>query len=152
MTDPIPLYESAGDRVNETQIATLLIRKWRCDRALKLAMAYGLDYALQRSDRIVAFAECKHRDLGFGVPGGYYISLLKAMRADALTSTTGLPCLLVVRFSDGLVRWANFDNACPVIEHGRHDRPGDPLAIEPCVVFDWRLFQLLHDADEEIHF
>jgi hypothetical protein len=139
-----PLYETAQDLAHEAEIIEAVVSGLGYDHALKLSRAYGLDWALVRGGRVGGYAEVKDRDLAFGVPGGYYIALLKSMAARVITATTGRPCWLVVRFSDGGVRIADFRAAInsAVVEHGRTDR-GDPHDIEPCAAIPWEAFEPL---------
>lgn len=140
-----PTYENDANRSAEAEIAELIAARWALSQLLKLSMAYGLDYAMVRGERdIVGFTEIKDRALPFEYGDGYYISLQKALRAEQLSTLTSLPCVLVVRFSDGLVRRAFFAShqRDHVIVAGRTDR-GDPFDIEPHVIIRWEAFKAL---------
>jgi hypothetical protein len=143
-----PLYESGGNRDAEQEIARLLVERWHLSDVLKLTMAYGLDFALVRNGGDVeAFAEIKDRDLAFGTGDGYYLSLYKALKARAINGTTGMPCLLVVRFRGGSIWHAPFEGYTEgrLVKHGRADR-ADCFDIEPCVVFPWPAFKEVKPA------
>jgi hypothetical protein len=137
------LYESTADRTAEAEIGALITERWALSQLVKLSMAYGLDYAMVRGERdVVGFAEIKDRTLPFAFGDGYYISLQKALKAEQLSTLTGLQCVLVVRFSDRLIRRAFFarHQRDRLIIAGRTDR-GDPLDIEPHVIIPWDAFK-----------
>lgn len=93
---------------------------------------YGLDFCLTRDGVVTAFAEMKVRSNPRDRYPTYMIALSKVMSANSLNAATGLPCFLLVRWTDcwGYVR---VDGR---IEHGslgvggRSDR-GDPQDMEP---------------------
>jgi hypothetical protein len=139
------MYETEDDLKNEDAVAAFLIETWQLADRLKLSIPYGLDYALIRQGRdICAFCEVKCRPgLNFGQGDGYYLSLQKAMRAREITLETGLPCGLVVRFSDGVVASVPFTEHLPgCIVAGRSDR-NNQFDKEPHVIFPWDKFTVL---------
>ena len=137
--------ETEGDRQNENDVVAFLINTWNLADQLKLAIPYGLDFALIRKGRdICAFCEIKCRKaLTFGHGDGYYLALQKVMRAREITNETGLPCGLVVRFADGIVASVSMADHQPgCIVAGREDR-GRPSDREPHVIFPWDRFTVL---------
>jgi hypothetical protein len=137
-----PIYETEADRVAERQIITKMMPHWRFEDALKLPIGYGVDFALIRDDDIMGFAEIKARNLVFGFGDGYYLALQKVIRAREITTASGIGCRLVVRFSDGKVRWCNIGDYTPsrIIPHGRRQQR-DRYDTEPCVVYPWSKFR-----------
>jgi hypothetical protein len=141
--DERPLYETAEDLDNEREVVKRLKDCWRLTEVKKLPRSYGLDYRLIRDGEIVAFCEIKCRNLSFGYGDGFHLSLNKVMRARAMMDVTQRHCVLVVRFSDGKIRYADFEHhkdGCRDI--GRVDRD-DPADIEPGCVFPWSTFKEL---------
>lgn len=142
------IYENDGDRAAENEIAFKFRKAMRFDGFRKLPMSYRIDYAMLRNDpkvedgRVIAYAECKDRDYAFGHRDGYRLAESKARAAYLYRVVDGLPSYVVVRFNDGIIRW------CPmnvyrddIIIAGRSDRPNDPGAMEPHVIFDWVMFK-----------
>jgi hypothetical protein len=142
---PRPVYETSGDRDAEHEIAEVLKRCWKLTSCDKLSPAYGLDFALRRDAKIVAFAEIKDRDIPLGMPGGYYLAAQKARSACILAQSVHIPTLLVVRCRSGLIGFWYFCEADDgAIWAGRKDR-GDEFDMEPCVVFPWARFKVISD-------
>lgn len=145
-----PQYESEQDLANEREIVALVRESWRCDGSRKLCKyKYGIDYSLHRGRSIPAFAEIKDRPtLSFNHTDGYYLSVEKAFKGRRLTMVTGKPCFLVVRFRDGIVRWTDMNGLVSpqVIDGGRVDR-GDPLDLEPIIIYPWDVFKELQRGE-----
>ena len=138
-----PLYESPQDLTNEASLVGICEREWNC-KAHKLAIKYGVDFALVRHQIVCAFVEIKARTTPRDRYPTYMISLDKMVRAGDLYSATGLPVFLVVGWTDG-AGWTSLhqrDWARDVRIGGRTDR-GDAQDTEPVVhipVFEFKVF------------
>lgn len=140
------IYENKETERAEALIAKAFADHMKLDHTRKLSMAYGIDFAVVtypgKWQPIDCYVEAKKRDLTFGANGGYFISLLKVMKARLITATCKTPCYLAVRFDDDRIRYANFADVFghPCIEFGREDRD-DSYDVEPCMIFGWHLFK-----------
>jgi len=145
------IYENDQDRANETWVLEFLKPRWELKSYRKLEMPYGVDYAMCKEEArfpsIWKFAEVKCRpDMTFGqYPEGYFLSLQKVLRAREILYETGKGCPLVVRFKGDAVYCCGsiFDHLPGSVLAGRWDRPDDPNAIEPHVVYPWEAFRQL---------
>lgn len=129
------MYETEANLEKERAVVALICEKFKCTSD-KLAIKYGLDYALSRDGKVAAFCEIKCRNYPFShFADGYAIGLHKIMAAKQLTDTTGLPFILVISCEDGVyyTKVSEFKNILTVMG-GRRDR-GDPQDIEPMAVF-----------------
>jgi hypothetical protein len=107
-----PLYETQQDRDNEQALARIIEKHFDCTLT-KMPMKLSLDYML---------------------------SLYKVKMANELTQATGLPCFLVVQWSDkaGIVKLPPEDM---YVAMGGSTRRNDPQDIEPMVYFDVARFK-----------
>jgi hypothetical protein len=138
-------YERELDLQNERAILKHVHADLGFTRYRKLnENSYGIDYALLEADvpEVLLMAEVKDRPkLVWGAPGGYYISLQKVMKADAIARSSRVAVLMIIRFKDCEVAWADFKGRLPgVIWAGREDRPGVPNAMEPHCVYPWEVW------------
>tara|TARA_B100000482_G_scaffold36894_1_gene23328 strand:- start:592 stop:1029 length:438 start_codon:yes stop_codon:yes gene_type:complete len=124
-----PIYETEGDRLNESFLKTKLEKIWNC-KLIKLPKKSMLDFCAERDKEIVAFIEMKHRSKPSGSYPTYMLSLAKLQAAKRLHQDTGKLCLLVVQWTDLLemVDLAKCDFR--IAMGGRTDR-GDSQDIEP---------------------
>lgn len=130
-----PIYESQQDRDNERRLADAIERKHDCVLH-KMPMKLSLDYMATRDGSAVAFFEMRQRKNKMHAYPTYMISLYKAMMANNLTMTTGLPCFLAVQWSDraAVCRLPQeYDEQ--TIQMGGMVSRGDPQDIEPMVYF-----------------
>ncbi len=136
-----PIYETEGDRLNETFLKSRLEKIWNC-KLIKLPKKSMLDFCAERDREIVAFIEMKHRSKPAGSYATYMLSLAKLQAARRLYEDTGKPCLLVVQWTDLLemVDLAKCDFT--VAMGGRTDR-GDSQDVEPVVHIPFTGFGLV---------
>ena len=130
-----PLYESQQDRDNERRLADAIERKHNCTLH-KMPIKLSLDFMATRDGAAVAFFEMRQRKNKMHAYPTYMISLYKAMMANNLTMTTGLPCFLAVQWADkaGVCRLPQeYDEQ--KVQMGGSVKRGDPQDIEPMVYF-----------------
>lgn len=138
------LRETEEDRIAEKVISTHLSRYFDGSTTEKMGMNYGLDFVVingKEKDgalKVAMFTEAKDRDWTFGDGDGLRLSLWKAMKATLISATTGMRCLLAIRFKDGSIWWTDISwRDGRVIWCGRQDRKGMANDIEPHVIFPW---------------
>jgi hypothetical protein len=136
-----PLYENDASRTAEQRIAQIVSDKWKCS-LIKLPRSYVLDYVAERNGKLTCWVEIKQRNFKFGEYVDYTISLHKYMDMLTYVEKTGLPALLVVEFSDGLIYWHLATRPCVVGIGGRTDR-NDPQDVEPVARIAWAEFKEL---------
>ena len=127
-----PIYETIQDLTNESSVMYALSEKFNCTFR-KMPRKYGLDYAALRDGRVVAFLEVKCRTCRSDKYEEYMLSLHKVMAATKLSSTTNLPCFLVVAWTDAI--GYTHISAPSVGFGGRQDRNDnddmEPVALIP---------------------
>jgi hypothetical protein len=124
-----PLYETEQDRQNEQALATLVSERFNCTMH-KMPMKYTLDFAAARDGEVVAFLEMRQRKINRDRFDTYMISLNKILRAEELGRVTGLPCFLVIQWTDA-VGMCRLDTCDYKVEIGGSTRRGDWQDIEP---------------------
>lgn len=134
-----PLYETQQDRDNEQALARIIEKHFDCTLT-KMPMKLSLDYMATRDGKAVAFMEMRRRKNHMHAYGTYMLSLYKVKMASELTQATGLPCFLVVQWSDkaGIVKLPPEDM---YVAMGGSTRRNDPQDIEPMVYFDVARFK-----------
>lgn len=129
-----PLYETEDDLQNELAVVKDLSSSLNCSYK-KLPISYGLDYALVRDEDVFAFIEIKCRKRHSQRHESLMVSAQKRVKAQELTRATGVPCMLVSAFTDG-VYWINMaEKPDRVTFNGRTDR-GDAQDVEPVIHYD----------------
>lgn len=130
-SDVRPRYETSEDLTREDDFSRVVGKKFNCSFS-KMPDRYGLDFCLTRGGVATAFAEIKVRSNPRGKYPTYMISLSKVTSANVLNASTGLPCFLLVRWTDcwGYVRIDGMIAQGNVGIGGRTDR-GDPQDMEP---------------------
>jgi hypothetical protein len=137
-----PMYERPSHLAAERAAIGVVEGAWRV-RAVKLPIAYGVDYALTRDNRAVCgFVEVKCRNNASGQYPTYLLSLGKLLAARRLAAATRLPFALVVTFSDGAYFWLDGGEEVAVEIGGRADR-GDWQDTEPCAMIPMSRFKPL---------
>lgn len=134
-----PMYETAQDRQNEQELAQLIEQSFRCTLT-KLPLKYTLDFTAVRDGRVVAFLEMRQRKTRMRQYPTYMIALHKIMKAKELTQVTGMPCFLVVRWTDG-VALVNLSECAYDLEVGGSTRRNDWQDIEPVALIDMDQFK-----------
>jgi len=128
-----PLYETSADREHESRLVSGLSQKFKCTFE-KLPIKMGMDYAALRNGEVVAFFEVKRRSVSSNKYPTYMISVHKLMAAKSLSELTGLPCYLLVEWTDktGIIKLPPKNMTIKM--GGRADR-NDPDDIEPVFHF-----------------
>ena len=129
-----PLYETQADRDNEQDIAGIVEARFNCTLH-KMPMKYTLDFAAVRNDAVVAFIEARQRKIPSTQYSEYMISMNKLTAAHMLTQTTGLPCRLVIRWSDNVTKMIQVPPKDYDIRIGGSTRRNDWQDIEPLAYF-----------------
>jgi hypothetical protein len=126
-----PRYEMPKDLTREAEFSRVVGQKFYCTFS-KMPDRYGLDFCMLRDGAVTAFAEVKVRSNPRDKYPTYMIALSKVMSANGLNAATGLPCFLLVRWTDcwGYVRLDGKVEQGSLSVGGRTDR-GDPQDVEP---------------------
>ena len=125
-----PIYETQQDRDNERAVAEAIGQRYGCDMH-KLPMKYILDFAATRDGRVVAFIEVRCRNIASTQYDEFMVSVGKLLAAKSLTSCTGIPCRLAVRWADGVTRITNLPPENYDVRIGGSTRRNDWQDIEP---------------------
>jgi len=128
-----PLYENNEDRGNEEAVITEVCNIWHCEYQ-KLPLAYKLDYALMRDQKIVALSEIKCRNVPTDAYETIMISSLKAVAARRLSEEMKVPAMFIIRYQDD-IRFINFSEEPDSVEVGGRKDRNDPQDIE--IVFHY---------------
>jgi len=132
------LYESAYDRMNESDVSDILSRVWNC-KFVKLPMSYHVDWALMRGNEIVAFAELKTRK----VPSTQYptliLSLNKWIKGLDLAASTKTSFIIIAKWTDGVFYFVAKPDGVTFGHGGRIDR-NDSQDMEPVAFIDTKNF------------
>ena len=94
-----PMNETPEDLAAEKTAAELLCKAWDAEVCKLSPMLYKIDWAFYRDGKLKAFVEFKRRSKKIDplmIAAAKYTQLLE------LSRITGLPCLLVVEWPDGL--------------------------------------------------
>jgi hypothetical protein len=137
-----PIYETTTNLKLERNVGIRLQEIWDCT-AVKLPIAYGVDYALVRYGDIHAWAEIKCRNNPSGQYDTFMLSLNKWMKGKELAREALNMFIVVVAYTDKIVYLKVDDSIVPEIGiKGRTDR-GDWQDQEPCVFIKRELFKEL---------
>ena len=137
-----PTYERQADRERQAEAIAVIERAWGCSAAPTKAF-YPFDYALKRRS-IVAWAEVKCRTNEHSRYPTYMLSLHKWKDGLHYESTTGLPFLIVVSFTDGVFYHQPSKGSPSFDIGGRQDR-GDAADMEPCVFIPIQQFKRISE-------
>ena len=134
-----PIYETEADRANEAAVMETLFERWRC-QGLRMPKLCGVDYALYRNGRLMAWVEIKCRSNPQSQYDTYAVSEAKMLAGRALAEQTNLPFMLVVQWTDclGWVQPERYE----VRSGGRRDR-ADAQDIESMAHIPIAEFKLL---------
>ena len=143
-----PTYEKSSDIANEERVAEKLSEMWELDNWQRNPLRYPVDISLMRGNRIKAFAEIKCRNVSSCTYSTYLLSAGKVMSAHTLTRATGLPCFLVVQWTDCL-GWIDLEMTEPLYVGwgGRIDRD-DSQDMEPVMHYDILEFKRMEQQHE----
>tara|TARA_R110000744_G_scaffold4565_5_gene16463 strand:+ start:4280 stop:4729 length:450 start_codon:yes stop_codon:yes gene_type:complete len=143
-----PIYEKSADISNEELVAEKLSKIWDFDNWKRNPPRYPIDISLMRDNHIKAFAEIKCRNVTSDTYNTYLLSSAKVMSAHTLTRATGLPCFLVVQWTDCL-GWIDLETTEPLYVGwgGRIDR-NDSQDMEPVMHYDILEFKRMEQKHE----
>ncbi|MBD3393354.1 MAG: hypothetical protein GF418_14600 [Chitinivibrionales bacterium] len=136
-------YESIEDKARERQFAAVLSRVW--GRKLRpLPKNYVLDYGISRAGRLTAFLEIKVRTFQSTKYASTIVNLDKWIAAREIAQTTGMSCILAVRFTDADFYYTELGTGDGVsfAFGGRHDR-GDWQDMGVAVYIPMKFFKRL---------
>lgn len=134
-----PKYETAADLTNEQHVAGVMDGLGY--GLEKLPVQYRLDFAIFKDGRCLGFAEVKTRTFEMNKYPTVMISLSKVMAAKSLSDTTGLPCYLIVKYTDVIAR-LDFSDPYELRMGGRVDR-GDPQDRDICAFYPKERFTVV---------
>ena len=134
-----PKYETPGDLANERHVAGVMDGLGY--GLEKLPMQYRLDFAIFKDGDCLGFAEVKTRSFEMNKYPTVMISLSKVMTAKVITETTGLPCYLIVKYSDVISR-LDFSDPYELRMGGRADR-SDPQDRDICAFYPVERFTIV---------
>lgn len=143
-----PLYESPADLKNEESVLSVICEKWKSEAA-KLPIKYGVDYMLLRSGDAVASCEIKCRTNPMEQYPDYMISLGKLIDAKAIRDLTGIPFLLIIRWTDKIGYWRLPDDPKVITRMGGRTDRNDSQDVEPCAFIPIQDFAVLNNANSE---
>jgi hypothetical protein len=133
-----PLYESAHDRMNESNVSDTLSSAWKC-KFVKLPISYHVDWMLLRNNEIVAFAELKTRKVSSTQYPTLILSLNKWMKGLDLANTTGKPFIIIAKWTDGIFYFFARPDGVTFGYGGRIDR-NDSQDMEPVAFINTKNF------------
>lgn len=144
---------------NEASLLTEAVTRAHIERALggtlmKLPTRYALDWGLANpacSNNIEKWVELKGRANNYRAYATYAISVEKVARALELEERTGLPSILVVRFTNGayMAYFKRFLEKPVVIRMGGRSDRDDPQDQEPMWHLPIEKLQFLVGSEEE---
>lgn len=137
-------WESSGDRRNESDVARALEVRWDC-RLHKLPKQYRMDYLVTRGGVATAFVEVKCRTHSSSRYKTLMLSLSKHMAARTMSIATGLPVLLVVRYTDE-TRYVSLVQSFPMTMGGRTASTRDERDLEPIIEIPTERMQDLYET------
>lgn len=128
-----PVYQTPADQRAERETAAQLRAAWGWELSRFPALSEA-DWLAHKAGRIVAVVELKTRTHLYGRYDTYLLSAHKWVDVRALAHVWRVEPVLVIRFGNGELFWADLDVAKVVAVQlgGRRDR-GDPQDVEPCV-------------------
>lgn len=137
-----PVYETNADLSREQEVSDWLANYWRCE-VVKLKPLYQFDRALIQDGEIQAFAEIKCRTNPSTQYKSYLISGDKMLKALAWRKLSGVPCQLVVAWTDAIgIFQVEDDREYTVKIGGRKDR-ADQQDLEPCFFIPLSWFKII---------
>ena len=135
------LYESKEDLAKEEKVKALLEKKWQAILH-KLPISYNYDYLVERNGHSSAWVEVKVRTNPMKQYDTMMVSLHKLLAGKHLTDTTGLPCFLVVQWTDA-TGFVNINECASTLKMGGRADRNDSQDRDPCLYIDIDQFQEL---------
>jgi hypothetical protein len=96
----------------------------------KLQPRDRFDYAAVRSGKVMSFIEMKTRTNPMMKYPTYMISMTKVINAKITNMATGIPCFLIVKWSD-YAGYVSIDNIETTVTMGGRTDRSDPQDVEP---------------------
>ena len=136
-------YESEADLFNERSVFKAISKAWGGD-CIKLKPYFVADAAVCRGGNVVAFVEVKCRTITRCRFPTYLISLHKLNELSFLSAFSGIPAVIVVKWSDEIGWWTVPKSLedCEVIMGGTNKR-NDPQDQEPVALIPIEEFKTL---------
>lgn len=133
-----PLFETEEDVENEYEVISKLKENaFRgATRSKKLPMSYNLDFMLMNdAGEALAFIEIKTRTNASTAYPTIILSMNKFLKAREIYNNTGVPCFLVVNYTDTLKAIDLSEKPAKIELAGRYDR-GRKADNEPIVHYN----------------
>ncbi len=146
-----PTYERPADLDAEREMIAAAFPRVV---AHKLPISYRVDYLLEfwgTQGVRRAWCECKARNVVAGTYADYMLSLGKFAAGCELARATGYPLILLIRWTDCLMRFTldtSSPVAYPIDMGGRKDRD-DAQDVEPVVMIPLREFSMVATLPQE---
>lgn len=128
-----PMYEDDDSLSAEKAVVTKLCDTWGMDAA-KLPIAYNVDYALFKDEKLRCWLEVKCRNCSISQYETYFISSKKITNGINLSESTGQAFILAVQWNDALGWIKITKDVFDIRIGGRRDRH-DWQDIEPMAHF-----------------
>eukprot|EP00919_Chromeraceae_sp_WS-2016_P060823 GHVR01144332.1.p2 GENE.GHVR01144332.1~~GHVR01144332.1.p2 ORF type:complete len:139 (-),score=5.76 GHVR01144332.1:6-422(-) len=126
-----PLYETDSDRARESDVFEYIKSKIDCDVVKAPENAHFDGFLVGPNNLPMAMVEVKNRNNASTKYPTYMLSANKCRKCKELSDSSGVPFVLVVRFTDGVFA-LTVKGEYPVEMGGRYDR-NDPRDKEPCM-------------------
>lgn len=140
-----PHNETATDRSRQDAARDLLAQAWRCKIIDLSPNLYELDWAIIQDDKLVAWAEYKHRSRRYDT---VLLSYAKWHKGVELARSSGEQFIFVVEWPDHGLHWVRVDDLKLKAQLGFNSR-GQRGDEEPVVFIDVELFQPLIKKKEK---
>ena len=138
-----PTYENEKTLSEERNVVEFLCNKWKVE-AIKLPIAYNVDYLLTRDDVAKSWLEVKCRHCSSAEYETYFISSKKIVNGLSLSETTNVPFYLAIRWNDKLGYIRVSKGSFEVKVGGRKDR-NDWQDVEPMAHFKVKDFVMMEE-------
>ena len=137
----IAAYETEDTLAQEQEVCELLAQRGLIFE--KLPPREVVDFAILGEKGFIGFMEVKSRTCASDKFETYMLSMAKFMRMKQLVTLMGIPTVLVVKFTDRIMKLWIYDKTPHYVEiGGRRDR-ADPDDLEPVVHLKMDLFKEL---------
>lgn len=139
-----PIYESDADRQNEQAMADFIAARYKLTMH-KMPMKLYIDYVGILDGKAKAFFEMRQRKNAMHQYPTFMIGMHKVQSAYNLAAVTGLPCMLIVQWTDhmGMCKLPPPERANLYWDWGGSDRREDEQDWEPMAYWDISVFKVL---------
>lgn len=136
------IYETDEDIANEARVLSAIAERYKVE-VVKCPQKYEFDAMIVKGGKVESMIEFKHRSVASTAYPTAIIGLNKALYAHNFKQATGIPCNLVVEWTDmiGMVNLKKFVN---VSVGGRNDRndPNDHQMLAHYKIEDFKKLDL----------